>query len=87
MTVTLDRVGRVVIPRLLRDEFDLEPGDKLRLESDGERLTLRRVRSASSLSEKRGVWVYRGGRTLTAAATDKVLRNIREGRDRRNRTP
>jgi hypothetical protein len=34
----------------------LEPRDKLRLESLGERLTLRRVRSASPLRKKRGIW-------------------------------
>jgi len=87
MTVTIDRAGRVVIPRLLRDEFHLEPGDTLRLESDGERLTLRRVRSASPLRKKRGIWVFHGGTKLTAAVTGKVLHDIREGRDRRNRTP
>jgi AbrB family looped-hinge helix DNA binding protein len=87
MTVTLDKAGRVVIPKTLRDELRLEPGDSLELESEGERVTLSPVRSASPLSRKRGVWVFRGGAKLTAAATDKALRDIRERRDRENSEP
>jgi len=39
--VTLDKAGRVVIPKTLRDELHLEPGDTLELEAEGERVTLR----------------------------------------------
>ncbi len=84
-TVTLDRAGRVVIPKTLRDELHLEPGDTLELESEGERVTLRPVRSASPLRKERGVWVFRRGKQLFAAATDKALWDIRDCRDRENR--
>lgn len=87
MTVTLDKAGRVVIPKTLRDELRLEAGDVLELESEGERVTLRPVRSASPLGKKRGVWVFQSGTKLTAAVTEKVLRDIREQRDRENREP
>lgn len=84
-TVILDKAGRVVIPKPLRDELRLEAGDSLELESEGERVTLRPVRSGSPLRKERGVWVFHSGRKLSAAATDAVLRDIREGRDRENR--
>jgi AbrB family looped-hinge helix DNA binding protein len=84
-TVTLDKAGRVVIPKTLRDELRLEPGDSLELESEGERVTLRPVRSASPLRKERGVWVFCSGKKLPAAVTDKTLRDIREQRDRENR--
>jgi AbrB family looped-hinge helix DNA binding protein len=84
-TVTLDKGGRVVIPKTLRDELRLEPGDALELESEGERLTLRPVRASTPLRRERGVWVFRTGNKLSAAATDQALRDIRERRDRRNR--
>jgi AbrB family looped-hinge helix DNA binding protein len=84
-TVTLDKAGRVVIPKTLRDELHLEPGDKLELESEGERVTLRPVRSASPLRKEHGVWVFRSGRKLSAAVTDKALQDIRDRRDRDNR--
>jgi AbrB family looped-hinge helix DNA binding protein len=42
--LTIDRAGRVVIPKTLREELRLEPGDSLEMESIGERITLRPVR-------------------------------------------
>jgi AbrB family looped-hinge helix DNA binding protein len=84
MTVTLDKAGRVVIPKTLRDEFRLEPGDSLHLDSEGEKMVLRPVSSASPLMKERGVWVSRRGTKLPAAVTNKTLRDIREKRDRKN---
>jgi AbrB family looped-hinge helix DNA binding protein len=81
LTVTLDKAGRVVIPKTLRDELRLEPGDALELESEGERMTLRPVRSQTPLRKERGIWVFRTGRKLTSAITDKVLRESRERGD------
>ena len=79
-TVTLDKAGRVVIPKALRDELRLVPGDSLTLESDGDHVMLRPVRSASALHKKRGIWVFRGNRTLTAVETDQALESVREVR-------
>ena len=83
--VTLDKAGRVVIPKTLRDELRLAPGDTLALESDGERVTLRPVRSASALRKEQGIWVFRSGRKLSAGDTDQVLENLRQERDRKAR--
>jgi AbrB family looped-hinge helix DNA binding protein len=84
-TVTLDKAGRVVIPKALRDELRLEPGDSLELESEGERVTLRPVRSESPLRKERGVWVFHSDKKLPAAVTDRALRDSREQRDHENR--
>jgi len=84
-TVTLDKAGRVVIPKTLRDELNLEPGDALTLESEGDSVTLRPVRSSTPLRKERGVWVFRTGKRLTASIADEVLREIRHQRDRHNR--
>ena len=82
ITVTIDKAGRVVIPKPLRDELGLEPGDTLELKPEGQRIMLRRLRTGSSLRREQGVWVYRSGRRLSGADTDKVLRDLREERDR-----
>jgi AbrB family looped-hinge helix DNA binding protein len=84
-TVTLDKTGRFVIPKPLRDELHLEPGDMLELESEGERVTLRPLRTSAPLRKEHGVWVFRTGTRLAAAQTDDALRESREGRDRSNR--
>jgi AbrB family looped-hinge helix DNA binding protein len=60
MTVTLDKAGRVVLPKRLRQQLHLAPGDTLELESEGERVTLRPVRPQALLRKEYGVWVYQG---------------------------
>jgi AbrB family looped-hinge helix DNA binding protein len=80
--VTLDKAGRVVIPKPLRDELRLEPGDALELESQGGSVTLRPVRSSTPLRKERGVWVFRTGRKIPASVTDRVLKESREQRGR-----
>ena len=81
-TVTIDGAGRVVLPKPLRDELRLEAGDTLQLELEGERVTLRPVRSKSPLRKERGVWVFHGGGTLSVRQTHELLT---EDRERRNR--
>jgi AbrB family looped-hinge helix DNA binding protein len=80
----LDKAGRIVIPKPLRDELNLEPGDALEVETVGEQITLRPVRGTGPLTKEQGVWVFRTGHPLPATATAEVLRQIREERDRAN---
>jgi AbrB family looped-hinge helix DNA binding protein len=82
--VTLDRAGRVVLPKALRDEMHLSPGDTLDLTVKGDEVTLRPRRGAAPLQKERGVWVLRTGKPLTADETAATLRNIRAQRHRQN---
>jgi AbrB family looped-hinge helix DNA binding protein len=47
--LTLDRAGRVLIPNTVRKELHLSPGDALQLNSEGEEITLRPVRTKALL--------------------------------------
>jgi AbrB family looped-hinge helix DNA binding protein len=80
----IDKAGRVVIPKPLRDELHLEPGDSLEMESAGEQITLRLVRGTGPLTKEQGVWVFHSGEPLLASATDEMLQKIREERDLAN---
>lgn len=80
--VRLDNAGRVVIPKPVRDELGLAPGDTLALESDGLRVTMQPVRSESALRKEQGVWVFRNGRPIQARETDRVLEEARAERGR-----
>jgi AbrB family looped-hinge helix DNA binding protein len=80
----VDKAGRVVIPKPLRQELRLEPGDALEMESAGEQITLRPVRGSGPLTKEHGVWVFHTGQPLPASATDEALRQIREERDLAN---
>jgi AbrB family looped-hinge helix DNA binding protein len=82
--LTIDKAGRIVIPKSLREELRLEPGDDLEMESAGEEITLRPVRGMGPLTKEQGVWVFRTGQPMPASATDRMLRQIREERDSTN---
>ena len=84
MKLTLDKAGRIVLPKPLRDELHLEPGDALEIERSGEDLTLRPVRGEVQLRKKHGIWVYRTGEQLSAATVDKTIQEIRCDRDAQN---
>jgi AbrB family looped-hinge helix DNA binding protein len=63
----LDEQGRVALPKPLREELDLQPGDSLELESTGESITLRLEKNGSALpADERPIW------DLIAAATSGV---------------
>jgi AbrB family looped-hinge helix DNA binding protein len=79
--LTIDKAGRVVIPKGLREELHLEPGDSLEMETAGEQITLRPVRGTGPLTKEHGVWVFHSGEPLPASATDDMLQKIREERD------
>ena len=82
--VTLDRAGRVVLPKSLRDEMRLSPGDTLDLTVRGDEVTLRPRRGATPLQKERGVWFFRTGKPLTAGETEETLRTTRAQRHRQN---
>jgi AbrB family looped-hinge helix DNA binding protein len=77
----VDKAGRIVIPKALREELQLEAGDALEMESAGEQITLRPVRGTGPLTKEHGVWVFHSGQPLPASVTDEMLQRIREERD------
>jgi AbrB family looped-hinge helix DNA binding protein len=82
--VTLDRAGRIVLPKGVRDELHLSPGDTLDFSVQGDEVTLRARRNPTPLQKERGIWVLRTGKPLSARETDNVLRDIGEQRVRKS---
>jgi AbrB family looped-hinge helix DNA binding protein len=60
MTITIDRAGRVVLPKSVRERFHLVPGAELELtaEADGVKLAVRATQPA--LVTRRGVLIHHG---------------------------
>jgi AbrB family looped-hinge helix DNA binding protein len=56
----IDKAGRVVIPKPLREELHLEAGDALEMVTAGEQITLRPVRGTGPLTKEHGVWDFAG---------------------------
>ena len=81
---SIDKAGRVVLPRPVRDELQIEPGDPLEIECTEEQVILRPVRGTAPLRKKKGIWVFRAGEPLSASAVNRTLREVRKERDRKN---
>ena len=78
---TIDKAGRIVLPKPLRDELRLEPGDILELETSGDKITLRPAQTSGQLVKKQGMWVFRSDEPLTEEIVEETARNIQKERD------
>jgi len=81
-TLTIDKAGRIVLPKPLRDELQLTAGDSLEVQTKGEEITLRPIRGNSPLRKKHGVWVFQAGQGLAEDAVNKTFREIRRDREK-----
>jgi AbrB family looped-hinge helix DNA binding protein len=82
-TLTLDKAGRIVLPKPVRDELQLSPGDTLEIESSEERIVLRPARGRGQMKKESGVWVFDSGEALSEQTVQKTLRRVRSGRSRK----
>jgi AbrB family looped-hinge helix DNA binding protein len=82
-TLTLDKAGRVVLPKPVRDEMQLRPGDALELENSEDRIVLRPRRGNKGLHREQGIWVFSSGTDMpiSAETTDGILQEIRRERE------
>jgi AbrB family looped-hinge helix DNA binding protein len=80
-TLTIDKAGRIVLPKPVRDELQLNPGDSLELESSEERITLRPARGSGRIYKKQGVWVMHAGAPLSEEVVEKTIRQLRRERE------
>ena len=79
MQTTLDRFGRVIIPKALRDELGLQAGETLEVETQHASLVIRHAKSKGGLVRKKGMLVFTG--KLLRPMSDPV-KDSREDRDR-----
>jgi AbrB family looped-hinge helix DNA binding protein len=84
LTITIDKAGRVVIPKEIRDKLRLGAGDSLALDCEGETLTLRPIHAGAPLRKEHGIWVFHGGKPLSLEEANRIVRDVREQRDREN---
>jgi AbrB family looped-hinge helix DNA binding protein len=84
METTLDKFGRVVIPKTIRDHLGLKSGEVLQIERLEDEVMLKPLREESPLHNKEGVLVFSG------AATGNMIEAIRVQREeqlRKNALP
>ena len=83
-TLTLDKAGRLVLPKPVREELQLAPGDSLELESSEDAIVLRPARGKARMYKKQGIWVFDSGKPLSAKTVESTISKVRAERDRRN---
>jgi len=82
--LTVDKVGRIVLPKPVLEKLQLAPGDELELDSLDDRITVRPLRGSAQLRKKHGVWVFRCGAPLPASTVEEPIEQVRRERDDRN---
>ena len=60
MEITIDKAGRLVMPKPIRDRFNLVEGTQLDVEMEADGVRLRVPNGGSSLRRKQGIMVHHG---------------------------
>ncbi len=72
MTVTIDRLGRIVVPKAVREQYHLIPGTELELELDVSGLHLKPAHGEPTLIRKEGVLVHHGTESVDIDITSYI---------------
>jgi AbrB family looped-hinge helix DNA binding protein len=80
-TLTIDKAGRVVLPKPVRDQLQLSAGDSLVLDSAEDRIVLRPVRQAVGMRKKQGIWILDVDEPLTLEAVNQTAEDVRRERE------
>jgi AbrB family looped-hinge helix DNA binding protein len=60
MQLTVDRFGRIVLPKAIRDDLGLTAGDRLDVDEQKECVVLRPVRDTGIVRDQEGLLVFSG---------------------------
>jgi AbrB family looped-hinge helix DNA binding protein len=82
-TTTLDRFGRVLLPKPLRDRVGIRPGDDLRVAVEGGHLVLEPVREVPRIEVRNGIPVLVGYTVPPGFDWKGLIRRDREERLRK----
>ena len=81
-TIQIDKAGRIVLPKPLREQFHLLPGDKLRLSVESNSFRLEPAHPGGELIRKGSVLVFTGdfAEPITTAKVNEIIEQQREDR-------
>jgi len=79
MIVTIDKAGRIVVPKQLRERLSLRPNSELEMVEQSNGVLLRVPEQKPSLGHAHGLLVHQG-RAETSANWDLTLEHVREER-------
>ena len=79
MTLRMDKSGRIIFPKRLRERLGLEPDAELEAVEQPGGVLLRPVEQQPSMAQVDGLWVH-GGEAEPGANWERVLDGAREER-------
>jgi AbrB family looped-hinge helix DNA binding protein len=79
-TVEIDKSGRLVVPKKVREAMHLQAGDKLEMNVEGDRMTLAPQRGGKGLYEKNGWLVWDSGVPMSVEQSLRLIDDAREER-------
>jgi AbrB family looped-hinge helix DNA binding protein len=66
----IDKAGRLVVPKKMREALHLAPGTRLTLRTEGEAIIVRQETKPRGLYRKNGILVYDSGRPVPPDAVN-----------------
>ncbi|MGH9471259.1 MAG: AbrB/MazE/SpoVT family DNA-binding domain-containing protein [Terriglobales bacterium] len=84
MDVHLDRAGRIVLPKQVRQRLHLRAGDRLRLVADDAGLRLSREPAQRRVTLDAGLWVLHTGQPMAEGSLAEEVKVLRAERDLHN---
>lgn len=77
-SAVIDKSGRLVLPKPVRDELGLRPGDRLRVRREGQDVILTVDLPNAVLQKEKGVWVYRSGQPVGVSIPELIDQERRQ---------
>jgi AbrB family looped-hinge helix DNA binding protein len=81
MTLKMDKAGRVILPKPMRDRLGLHEGSDLEIHETAEGIVLRPVEHEPSMVKKQGLWIHTG----SLPSGFDIVQAIHEDREERIR--
>jgi AbrB family looped-hinge helix DNA binding protein len=79
MQVRIDKSGRIVVPKLMRERLGFKPDTELDAIEQPEGVLLKRVEQRPSMVKVDGLWVHQGA-AEPGANWEHILEEVREAR-------
>jgi bifunctional DNA-binding transcriptional regulator/antitoxin component of YhaV-PrlF toxin-antitoxin module len=82
--LTVDKVGRILLPKPFRDQLELAPGRPIGAGKSGRSDHATSSRGTAQLRKQHGVWVFHCGEPLSTSTVEETIAQVRRERDERN---
>jgi len=79
MELRIDKAGRIVVPKPLRERLGFKPDTELEVIEQPEGVLIKRVEQRPSMAKVDGLWVHQGS-AERGTHWDRILEDVREER-------